>query len=100
MKPKVNYIIVPGAVRYDRRLPVGARLLFGEIRGLAVDRGYCFASNGWFAGKYGVSKVTISNWISKLKACNYISITYNPHRRIKIVYNESLKDAREKEGHS
>ena len=100
MKPKVNYIIVPGAVRYDRRLPVGARLLFGEIRGLAVYRGYCFASNGWFAGKYGVSKVTISNWISKLKACNYISITYNPHRRIKIVYNESLKDAREKEGHS
>ena len=100
MKPKVNYIIVPGAVRYDRRLPVGARLLFGVIRGLAVDRGYCFASNGWFDGKYGVSKVTISNWISKLKACNYISITYNPHRRIKIVYNESLKDAREKEGHS
>ena len=93
MRSKVNYIIVPGAVRYDKRLPVGARLLFGEIRGLAVDRGYCFASNGWLAGKYGVSNVTISTWISKLKACNYISITYNPHRRISIVYNEHLKDS-------
>ena len=93
MRSKVNYIIVPGAVRYDKRLPVGARLLFGEIRGLAVDRGYCFASNGWLAGKYGVSNVTISTWISKLKASNYISITYNPHRRISIVYNEHLKES-------
>jgi DNA-binding transcriptional regulator LsrR (DeoR family) len=67
--------------------------LYGEIRGLAVDKGYCYASNGWLAGKYGVTKVTISNWISKLKACNYISITYNPHRRISVVYKEHLKES-------
>lgn len=88
-----NYIIVPGEIRYDKRLPVGARLLYGEIRGLAVDKGYCYASNGWLAGKYGVTKVTISNWISKLKSCNYISITYNPHRRISVVYKEHLKES-------
>ena len=97
MKPKDHYIIVPGSVRYDKRLPVGARLLFGEIRGLTAEKGYCFASNRWLASKYGVTKVTISKWISKLKACNYIAVTYNPHRRITLVYKAYIKAGQDEE---
>tara|TARA_Y100000310_G_scaffold221060_1_gene222604 strand:+ start:648 stop:947 length:300 start_codon:yes stop_codon:yes gene_type:complete len=96
-RKNASYIIVPGAVRYDKRLPVGARLLFGEIRGLTAGKGYCYASNGWLASKYGVSKVTISNWISKLKACNYIAVSYNPHRRIRLVYLAGLKAGADEE---
>lgn len=79
---KAPYVIVPAKVRYDKRLPLGARLLYGEISGLAKLHGFCFASNGWFANKYGVTDVTVSNWISKLKECNYITVQYKPHRRI------------------
>ena len=76
------YIIVPAIIRYDGRLPLGARLLYGEIKALSNKHGFCFASNGWFAKRYDVTDVTVSNWISKLKACKYIQISYNPHRRI------------------
>ena len=77
-----HYIIVPAVVRYDGRLPLGSRLLYGEIKALSNKHGFCFASNGWFAKRYDVTDVTVSNWISKLKKCKYIQISYNPHRRI------------------
>ena len=73
---------MPAVVRYDSRLPLGSRLLYGEIKALSNKHGFCFASNGWFAKRYDVTDVTISNWISKLKKCKYIQISYNPHRRI------------------
>ena len=86
---KAPYVIVPAQVRYDKRLPLGARLLYGEISGLTNTHGFCFATNGWFADKYGVTDITISNWISKLKKCDYVDISYNPHRRI---FVRRLKD--------
>ena len=87
---KAPYIIVPARVRYDTRLPLGARLLYGEINGLTNKHGFCFASNGWFAKQYGVTTITISNWISKLREYKYIDVEYEPHRRIFIprVQNE------------
>tara|TARA_Y100001963_G_scaffold70530_1_gene98160 strand:+ start:1301 stop:1597 length:297 start_codon:yes stop_codon:yes gene_type:complete len=89
---KTAYIIVPAVVRYDKRLPLGARLLYGEISGLSNMHGFCFASNGYFAKAYGVTDITISNWISKLKQCEYINITYNPHRRIFVPKLDEKKD--------
>jgi len=79
---KHQYIIIPAAVRYDRRLPYGAKLLYGDIYALTHQQGYCFATNGYFAELFDCTDVTISNWIRKLKEAGYITISYNPHRRI------------------
>lgn len=69
---KGYYAIIPANVRYDESLTDGAKLLYGEITALTNEKGYCWASNSYFAELYGVSKVTISNWIRQLREKGYI----------------------------
>ena len=64
---KSYYAVIPASVRYDKALPLGARMLYGELTALANEKGYCWATNNYFAELYGVTTVTISNWITKLE---------------------------------
>lgn len=66
------YAIIPANVRYDKRLNLGARLLYGEITALCNEKGFCWASNSYFAELYDVSIRTISSWINKLVEFNYL----------------------------
>lgn len=66
------YAIIPAKVRYDKMLPANAKLLYGEITALCNEKGFCWAGNGYFAELYGVSNISISNWITKLEKCGYI----------------------------
>lgn len=59
------YAIIPANVRYSDITP-NAKLLYGEITALANKKGYCYASNSYFAELYNVSDVSISNWIKEL----------------------------------
>lgn len=68
------YAIIPANVRYDERLTANAKLLYGEITALCNDKGYCWATNEYFANLYKVSKVSISGWIKNLADCGYIHI--------------------------
>lgn len=67
------YAIIPAAVRYDPTLPGRAALLYGEITALAGAEGYCWASNGYFAGLYGVSDNTIRTWLAALEQAGHVS---------------------------
>lgn len=69
---KSYYAIIPANVRYDADLTPNAKLLYGEITALCNERGYCWASNDYFSKLYGVSKKSISNWISALVKKGYI----------------------------
>lgn len=66
------YAIIPATVRYDSTLAPNAKLLYGEITSLCNEKGYCYATNTYFANLYGVSKVSISKWVNQLIEQGYI----------------------------
>ena len=77
MEEKVSksyWSIIPAEVRYDKKLKDKAKLLYGEISALCNEYCYCWATNGYFAELYGVSKETISRLLSDLKNQGYIEI--------------------------
>ena len=72
---KVNYYaIIPATVRYDSNLKPAEKLLYGEITALANIKGYCYASNRYFASLYNVTLHTVSQWISHLEKLQYITL--------------------------
>jgi predicted transcriptional regulator len=84
MEQKSYYAIIPANVRYDPNLRDKAKLLYGEITALCNERGYCWATNEYFAKLYGVSRATISSLISELIEKGYITS--------KLIYKEGTKE--------
>lgn len=74
MEHKGYFAIIPAIVRYDNDLNGNAKLLYGELTALANEKGYCWATNLYFANLYGVSKRTIISWMKQLEKKKYISI--------------------------
>lgn len=72
---RAYYAVIPASVRYHPDLSNGAKLLYGEITALCNERGYCWASNGYFAGLYAVNAGTISRWIKELLTAGFIETT-------------------------
>ena len=72
MTRKSYYAVIPADVRYDEDLPANAKLLYGEITALCNERGYCWASNSYFAKLYKVSVRTVQTWINALEKKGYI----------------------------
>lgn len=68
------YAIIPANVRYDKDLSANAKLLYGEITSLCNEKGYCWATNQYFANLYEVSDRTIQNLIKQLSEKKYIQI--------------------------
>lgn len=77
------YAIIPANVRYDKGLKANEKLMYGEITCLSQSTGKCFASNQYFADLYGVSKETVSRWVSNLTRKGYL--------KTKVVYKEGTR---------
>lgn len=69
------WAVIPAQVRYAADIPAGAKLLYGEISSLTDARGYCFASNKYFAELYGVGIRTVQRYLDALKNAGLIRIT-------------------------
>jgi hypothetical protein len=81
---KNYYAIIPANVRYDKDLTANAKLLYGEITALTNEKGYCWATNGYFSELYGTTQETISRWIKQLCDKGYIKKT--------LIYKEGTKE--------
>ena len=85
---KAYYAIIPANVRYDKDLTPNAKLMYGEITALCNEKGYCWASNSYFAELYKSSNRTVSRWISQLADKGYI--------KLEIIYKENTKEVLER----
>ena len=70
------YAIIPANVRYDKSLTPNAKLLYGEITALCNEKGFCWASNNYFAELYDVTPQAISKWINSLSNKGYLNLEY------------------------
>lgn len=71
---RIFYAVIPAVIRYDKSLSPNAKLLYGEITALSNEKGYCWASNDYFARLYNVHKKTIGSWVSLLHKKGYVTV--------------------------
>ena len=65
------------------------KLVYGVIKALTNNLGYCYASNDYISQKVNLSKRTITKSISNLRKANYIRVeTINYQRNIYLTNNE------------
>ena len=81
---KSYYAIIPADVRYSKDLKANEKLLYGEITALTNEKGFCYASNNYFANLYNVSKTSVSKWISNLEKHKFI--------RLEMTYKKGSKE--------
>ena len=82
------YAIIPATVRYCRELSAQEKLLYGEITALSNLKGYCWATNNYFARVYSLSKSAISHQISNLAKHGFITV--------ELIYAEGSKQIQER----
>ncbi len=73
--PSPSYFsILTADVRYDTGLSDFAKLLYSDITALCNKKGFCDATNDYFATQFGKSKRTISATVGALADAGYICI--------------------------
>jgi len=84
MKYPSYQINIPPEVRFDKKLLPNAKLLYGEIKALCDQQGYCWAGNDYLSNLYGVKAKVVSRWINKLckKGYLYVEISRGNQRKI------------------
>jgi len=70
------YAVIPATVRYDKSIPAGAKIMYGEITALSNQKGYCYASNTYFSKLYDCTPQAISKWIKQLENAGHVRIEY------------------------
>ena len=79
-------IILDDSIVKSKKINSTDKLVYGVIKALASNKGYCYASNDYIAQKVNLSKRTITNSIKNLKQANYIRVEIiNYQRNIYIV---------------
>ncbi len=87
---KHYYAIIPGNVRYNKQLSANVKLLYAEITALTNEKGYCWASNKYFADFFEVDARTIQRWLKTLADENYIKINIERNTTTNAVISRTI----------
>lgn len=66
--------VIPAPVRHCENLCANAKLVYGEIRSLADNYGYCWAGNRFFAELYKLTERSVARIIAQLAELKFITI--------------------------
>lgn len=91
---KSYWSVVPADVRYSKKLQPAAKLLYGEISALCNERGYCWASNDYFAQLYETTTRTVQRWLASLEKGGFVNVKVKGTDR-KIYLAQKFGDAPE-----
>lgn len=64
--------ILPRLVAHDKTISAFAKILYSEISSLCAEKGYCWATNKYLAGKFSCHEKTISSAVSELEKYIYM----------------------------
>lgn len=79
-------IILDDSIVKSNSISSTDKLVYGVIKALTNNKGYCYASNDYISKKVNLSKRTITKSISNLKRANYIRVeTINYQRNIYLI---------------
>tara|TARA_R110002051_G_scaffold110208_2_gene182837 strand:- start:314 stop:970 length:657 start_codon:yes stop_codon:yes gene_type:complete len=67
------YAVIPSHILNAKDLISDEKLLYALVASLSNETGYCFASNAYFAKKFGKSKRSIERWMKSLLSKGYIT---------------------------
>ncbi len=82
-------IILDDSIVKRNKINSTDKLVYGVIKALTNNKGYCYASNDYISKKVNLSKRTISKSISYLRKANYIRVeTINYQRNIYLTNNK------------
>lgn len=68
------WAILPAKVRYDKRLPANAKLLYAEIAAKCNTQNVCYMHNATMAETLGMTPTWVSKLLAQLQALGYIEI--------------------------
>lgn len=74
MREENHWVIIPPPVAADKRLPGGAKLVFGRVFALVNKKGFCWASNAYLAKDLALTKGTVSQYLSQLAHLGFLKI--------------------------
>ena len=79
----MDCIVIESSIVKSNSINSTDKLVYGIIKALTNNVGYCYASNDYISKKINLSKRTISKSISNLKKAKYIRVeTMNYQRNI------------------
>ena len=82
----MDCIVIESSIVKSNSINSTDKLVYGIIKALTNNLGYCYASNDYISKKINLSKRTISKSISNLKKANYIRVEpINYQRNIYLV---------------
>ena len=82
----MDCIVIESSIVKSNSINSTDKLVYGIIKALTNNLGYCYASNDYISKKINLSKRTVSKSISNLRRANYIRVeTINYQRNIYLV---------------
>jgi hypothetical protein len=91
MEQPSYFAILPADVRYSKSINANEKLLYAEITCLCNSKGFCWATNKYFAELYNCTPQAISKWIANLEKYNFITKTYIYKENTKEILNRNIR---------